>query len=310
MKVLVTGGAGFIGAHLVEELLKLDVETSIFDNLISSNNQCISSVANTKNAQLVKSDIRDLDRLLSAVSGVDIIFHLAALTNIPESIKDPISFYDVNVKGTLNVLYAALKANVPRVIIASSCSVYGDIYESPLKESYLPNPKSPYAASKLMAEALAESFYYSYGLETICLRYFNVYGLRQRVDSDYAAVIPKFIQWYKQKQHPQVYGDGMQSRDFIHVKDVVRANILAATLPSSVLRNNRIFNIGTGRNTHISALLNIISNEAGYYMPPKFQEPRLGEVLVSYADTTLTKKHLKFHSTIDLELGIKNLYLT
>lgn len=306
MKALVTGGAGFIGSHLVDELLKLGIETSAFDNLISSsNNQYIPSV--TKNAQLVKSDIRDLDSLMSAVSGIDSIFHLAALTAIPESIKDPISFYDVNVRGTLNVLYAALKANVSRVIIASSCSVYGDIYKSSLKESYLPNPRSPYAASKLTAEVLAESFYHSYGLEIVCLRYFNAYGLRQKTDSDYSAVIPRFVECYHQKKTPQIYGTGEQSRDFIHVSDIARANILAAKLPSKTIEKHRIFNIGTGSRTNLLQLLDLISKQTDYYIEPTFLPSRQCEIHHSCADISLAQEKLGFQPLISLEAGIKTL---
>ncbi len=305
MKVLVTGGAGFIGSHLVEQLLKLGIETSVFDNLISSSNESLSFV--TRNTQLVKSDIRDLDRLISAVRGVDSIFHLAALTAIPESIKDPIGFYDVNVRGTLNVLYAALKANVSRVIIASSCSVYGDIHQSPLKELYLPNPRSPYSASKLASEVIAESFYQSYGLEIVCLRYFNVYGLRQNSDSDYSAVIPRFVECYHQKIPPKIYGIGEQSRDFIHVSDVARANILAASLSSKIIKRHRIFNIGTGSRTNLLELLDLISKQTNCYIKPTFLPSRQGEVHHSCADISLAQENLGFQPLISLEVGIKTL---
>ena len=206
------------------------------------------------------------------------------------------------------MLWAAQQAGVSRVVIASSCSIYGDSHYPPLKELDLPAPKSLYAASKLIAETLAESFYHSYGLEVICLRYFNVYGRRQRADSAYAAAIPRFIQCYKNKERPQVYGDGLQTRDFIHVTDVARANILAAFLPNEVLKKQRVFNIGTGRGTSILKLLQIISHEAGYYIEPEFREARVGEVLDSYADTTFTKEYLGFEPMVSLEEGIKNLY--
>ena len=307
MKALITGGSGFIGSYVVQELVNQNIDVIVYDNLSTGDLENISSIVSQ--IQIIEANIIDLDKLLLAMKDVDCVFHLAAYTSVTGSLLNPLLTNEINNTGTLNVLWAALQAKVSKVIISSSCSVYGDIQKPPLQESYLPNPKSPYAASKLTAEALAESFYYSYGLETVCLRYFNVYGRRQRGDSDYAAVIPRFLQCYKQKQSPQVYGDGIQSRDFIHVKDVARANILAATLPSGVLKNNRIFNIGTGTSTNILELLNIISNEACYYMTPKFQEPRLGEVFASYADTALARKYLKFHSIINLELGIKDLYL-
>ena len=305
MKVLVTGGTGFIGSHLVQQLLQAGMETKIFDNFSSSSNENISLV--TTDTQLIKSDVRDLDSLISSADGIDTLFHLAAITSIPESIKNPISVYDVNVKGTLNVLWAALQANVSRVIIASSCSVYGDIHQSPLRETYLPNPKSPYSASKLTSESLAESFYHSYGLEVICLRYFNVYGLRQQRQSGYAAVIPNFVERYQQKESPKIYGDGKQSRDFIHVSDVARANILAATLPSEILREHRIFNVGTGNKTNLLELLELISTKMGYYLQPDFLPSRQGEVRYSCADVNLAQEKLGFQPVVSLEEGIESL---
>ena len=305
MKVLVTGGTGFIGSHLVQQLLKAGVETKVFDNLSSSSNENISLV--TKDTELINSDIRDLDSLVSSIDGIDTVFHLAAITSIPESIKNPISVYDVNVRGTLNVLWAASQANVSRVIIASSCSVYGDIHQSPLRETYLPNPRSPYAASKLTSESLAESFYHSYGLEVVCLRYFNVYGLRQQTQSGYAAVIPNFVECYHQKKPPQIYGAGKQSRDFIHVSDVAKANILAATLPSEILREHRVFNVGTGNKTNLLELLELISTKMSYYLEPDFLPSRQGEIEHSCADVSLAQEKLGFQPIVSLEKGIESL---
>ena len=306
MKAIVTGGLGFIGSSLVGQLIKQEANTIVYDNFSSGKSENI--LDNGSDIQIVKNDIRDLDALNTALKGIDSVFHLAALTSVPQSIEDPISTHEVNNTGTLNVLWSALKSGVSRVVIASSCSVYGDSHYPPLKELDLPAPKSLYAASKLTAENLAESFYHSYGLEVVCLRYFNVYGRRQRADSAYAAAIPRFIQCYKHKERPQVYGDGLQTRDFIHVTDVARANILAASLPSEILKKQRVFNIGTGTITSILKLLQTISNEAGYYIEPEFRDARAGEVLASYADTTLAKEYLGFETMVDLETGIKDLY--
>jgi UDP-glucose 4-epimerase len=231
-RILVLGGAGFIGSHLVEQLVNQNIETTVFDNFNSGQVENIKTVITT--IKLVEDDIRNIDALASSMQGIDWVFHLAAQTSVIESLSNPIFTHEVNNTGTLNVLWAAQQAGVSRVVIASSCSVYGDSHYPPLKELDLPAPKSLYAASKLTAETLAESFYHSYGLEVVCLRYFNVYGRRQRADSAYAAAIPRFIQCYKHKERPQVYGDGLQTRDFIHVTDVARANILAASIPSEV----------------------------------------------------------------------------
>ena len=305
MKAIITGGLGFIGSSLVERLIKHGSKVAIYDNFSSGSLENISN--NRSDIQIFENDVRDLDALISSLRGRDCVFHLAALTSVAQSIEDPISTHEVNNTGTLNLLWAALQAKVPRVVIASSCSVYGDLHNPPLKESDLPAPKSLYAASKMTAETLAESFYHSYGLETVCLRYFNVYGRRQRSDSDYAAVIPRFIECYRQKKNPQIYGNGQQSRDFIHVSDVARANILAATLSSSIIKQHRVFNIGTGHQTNLLDLLNLISQQTGYYLEPNFLPSRQGEVCHSFADVNLSREKLGFQPLVSLEEGIKSL---
>jgi nucleoside-diphosphate-sugar epimerase len=305
-KAAVIGGAGFIGSHLVEQLIEHGVETTIYDNLISGRVDNLAVVQQEVN--VIQADIRDLDALISALQGVDWVFHQAAVTSVSQSIIDPFLTYDVNVTGTLNVLWASLKAGVSRVILASSCSVYGDVHQPPLKETYLPNPKSIYAASKLTNETFADTFYHAYGLETVCLRYFNVYGSRQKANSQYAAVIPRFMDCYKKKSPPQIYGNGLQSRDFIYVADVARANILAASLNSSVLSNNRLFNIGTGKSTSILELLKIISRQTSCDLEPEFQLERAGDIKNSSADCTLAREKLGFTASVDLETGIRTSY--
>ncbi|QFS45335.1 NAD-dependent epimerase/dehydratase family protein [Nostoc sphaeroides] len=305
MKAIVTGGSGFIGSYITQELIKQNIATIVYDNFSTGNLENLSSIFSQ--IQTIEADIIDLDQLQSAMKGVDYVFHLAAHTSVTGSLVNPLLTNQVNNTGTLNVLWAALQAKVSKVIIASSCSVYGDRHQPPLQETYLPNPKSPYAASKLIAEALAESFYHSYGLETVCLRYFNVYGLRQRADSDYAAVIPRFIECYQQKKSPHIYGTGQQSRDFIHVSDIAKANLLAATLPSSILKKHRIFNIGTGNETNLLELLNLISKQKNYYLEPVFLPFRQGEIEHSCADISLAQEKLGFKPLISLEEGIKSL---
>ena len=305
MKAVITGGGGFIGSHLVYSLLHKGIAPIIYDNFSTGNLENLKD--SQEQIEVISGDVRDLDTLQKTLKNADWLFHLAAHSSVSGSLLNPFLTYEINNRGTLNVLWAALQAKVSRVVIASSCSVYGDIHQPPLKETYLPNPKSPYAASKLTAEALAESFYYSYGLETVCLRYFNVYGLRQRADSDYAAVIPRFVECYQQKKSPQIYGNGKQSRDFIHVSDVARANILAASLPSNILEKHRVFNIGTGNKTNLLQLLDLISMQTNYYLKPTFLPSRPGEIEHSCADISLAQEKLSFQPLISLEEGIKSL---
>lgn len=305
-KALIIGGAGFIGSHLVEQLVNQGIATTIYDNFSTGNLENIKTVKS--DIDFIKADIRNQDTLASAMQGVDWVFHLAALTSVSQSVANPLLTDEINVTGTLNVLKASIKAGVSRVIIASSCAVYGDAHQPPLKEVDLSAPKSPYAASKLTNEAQAEHFYQTYGLETVCLRYFNVYGSRQRPDSQYAAVIPRFIECYKHNQAPQIYGNGLQSRDFIHVTDIAKANILAALLSSDILAANRIFNVGTGKNTSLLELLELISKTAGYYIEPEFKQPRSGDINNSYADCSLVTEKLGFRPSIDLQAGVEDLY--
>ncbi|BAT51467.1 NAD-dependent epimerase/dehydratase [Nostoc sp. NIES-3756] len=304
-KAIVTGGAGFIGSHLVEQLVQRGNNVTVYDNLTSGRLSNLSSLKS--DVDLIKGDIRDKNKLVSSMYKADWVFHLAALTSVSYSVADPLLTYEINVTGTLNVLWAALRAGVSRVVIASSCAVYGEVCQPFLKETDLPKPKSPYATSKLITEIVAEDFYQSYGLEVICLRFFNVYGSRQRADSEYAAVIPRFLQCYKEKQAPQVYGDGLQSRDFIHVTDVARANILAMLLPSTLLTSHRVFNVGTGVNTKILEIIDIISNKFGYQMEIKFQEAKKGDIKNSTADCTLTREKLGLTNTVDIKTGIREL---
>lgn len=303
MNALITGGCGFIGSHLVDLLLDQGIKPIVYDNFSTGNIENLKHCQNQ--IEVIEGDVRNLDKLEKTLSQVDWVFHLAALSSVSESLVSPFITHEVNNTGTLNVLWAALQGKVSRVIIASSCSVYGDLYSLPLKETDLLSPKSLYAASKLAAEALAESFFQSYGLETVCLRYFNVYGLRQREDSAYAAVIPKFIRCYQQRQVPQIYGDGKQSRDFIHVSDIARANILAAKSSSEIIARQRIFNIGTGKQTSILDLLNLIFQQNNYQLDPLFFPDRLGEIKHSCADISLAQEKLNFQPLVSLEEGIK-----
>lgn len=308
MKAIVLGGAGFIGSHLVEQLLEKGISVKVYDNLTLGSCENLSAIF--PEIEFIQDDIRNFDGLVAAMKGVDWVFHLAALTSVAQSLENPFLAHEINNTGTLNVLWAAVKSEVSRVVISSSCAVYGDSHVPPVKETDLPAPKSPYAASKLTAEALASSFYHSYGLLSVCLRYFNVYGHRQRPDSDYAAVIPRFIQAYRTRQIPQIYGDGYQSRDFIHVRDVARANMLAASVESSILHHHRVFNIGTGVSTNLRELLEIIAQSIGYEIPPQFHPARGGDIKHSCSGIMLAQQKLGFTPTIDLQSGLKDLVIS
>lgn len=228
MKVLVTGGAGFIGSNIVEELLKRNYPVRVLDNFSTGKRENLSEFMN--DIELIEGDICSYHIVFEAVKEVDIILHQAALPSVPRSIKDPIATNEVNVVGTLNILEAAKNAGVKRIVYASSSSVYGDNPELPKHEGMTPNPLSPYAVSKLAGEHYCKVFSKLYGLETVILRYFNVFGPRQDPNSQYSAVIPKFLKFMSNDQPPTIYGDGTQSRDFTYVANVVEANILAAKL--------------------------------------------------------------------------------
>mgnify|MGYP000394964556 CR=1 FL=1 len=226
-KVIVTGGAGFIGSHLAEELAESN-EVVVIDNLCTGKLENIKHLIDNEKIVFKKGDIRDLVFLRREFEGADYVFHQAALPSVPRSIEDPALTNGVNVNGTLNVLIAAKDCEVKKIVYASSSSIYGDTPILPKKEGMLPNPLSPYAVSKLTGEYYCKAFSVVYGLKTVCLRYFNVYGPRQDPTSQYAAVIPRFITRILDNKPPIIYGDGRQTRDFTYVKDVAIANILAA----------------------------------------------------------------------------------
>jgi len=227
MKFLVTGGAGFIGSNIVEELLKRGDEVSVIDNFSTGKRENLFPFE--KDITLIEGDIRSYHIVQEAVKNVDVILHQAALPSVPRSIKDPITTSEVNIGGTLNLLEAAIKADVKRFVYASSSSVYGDSPTLPKVETMMTNPMSPYAVTKLSGEKYCDVFSRIYGIETVCLRYFNVFGPRQDPGSQYSAVIPKFIRLMLNDRNPVIYGDGTQSRDFTYIANVVKANILAAT---------------------------------------------------------------------------------
>jgi nucleoside-diphosphate-sugar epimerase len=334
--VLVTGGAGFIGSHLVDRLLALGARVVVLDDLSTGRLANLAghldpvkleAVAQARRQHrlplmvsgsgvdllLVIGDIRELDHCRAAFGGgkakrgqfspVEIVFHQAALGSVPRSVADPATTFAVNVAGTANVFAAAREAGVRRVVYASSSSVYGDSQKLPKREGEEGRPLSPYAYSKVMSEQLAAAFAACYGMETVGLRYFNVYGPRQRADGSYAAVIPRFIAACLNHEPPVIYGDGQQRRDFTFVADAVEANLLAALAPPWAC--NQVFNVAAGASVTIEALAAMIRSVAGGGPAPVYAPPRPGDVWASEGDPTKAREVLGFAAATPLEQGLR-----
>lgn len=304
---VVTGGAGFIGSHLIEALLGLDARVRTIDNFSTGKKENIEAVkeligARSHRLEVVNGDIRDLDLVKSITNGVDGIFHQAALGSVPRSVMDPVTTQNVNVDGTLNVFWSAHLNNVPRVVYASSSSVYGDSEVLPKKEGAEGAPLSPYALTKKINEDHCRLFFGLYGLETVGLRYFNVYGPRQDPESEYAAVIPRFVTRLLNGMAPTIYGSGLQSRDFTFVKDVVLANLLAMTAGSSCC--GRAYNIGRGDQVNLLDLLSVLQGLLGTSINPAHEKPRAGDVMHSSADASDAKTLLGFSAECELKDGL------
>lgn len=300
MKTLVTGGAGFIGSHIVRRLLKMDREVRVLDNLSTGRFENLSEVIDE--VEFVDGDIRDIATVHGALRGCDEVIHLAAVPSVPRSIADPVTSHDANATGTLNVLLAARDAEAGRVVLASSSSIYGANPELPKRESLTPLPISPYAVSKLAAESYARSFFDVYGLETVSLRYFNVFGPRQDPNSEYAAVIPKFIWALRNGEPPVIFGDGEQSRDFTYVENVVDANVVA--LQTAAI-GGRVYNIACGRRITLNALAQTLREEIGTTVEVVHGPPRSGDVRHSVADVSLAEKELGYNASISLAEGLR-----
>ncbi|MFH1045723.1 MAG: SDR family oxidoreductase [Candidatus Omnitrophota bacterium] len=297
---LVTGGAGFIGSNIVEALVKRGEQVRVLDNFVSGKRENLT--AHLKQIELTEGDIRDVALLRKVAKGVDFILHQAALRSVPKSVEDPLSYNEVNVGGTLNVLLAAKEAAVKRVVFASSSSVYGDTVVFPEKEIHLAAPISPYAASKIAGEHYCHVFASVYGLETVSLRYFNVFGPRQSLESHYAVVVPRFIVNMLHDKPAPIHGDGKQSRDFTHIDNVVQANILAATVPAI---SGRVFNIACGKDYSVLELVEYINKILGKKIKPVFSPPRAGDVARTVADISQAKKLLKLTIQVDFEQGLR-----
>lgn len=298
-KYLITGGAGLIGSHIAEALLGQGETVRILDNLATGRLANLHVLKGR--AQLIQGDLRDLETVRAATEGIEVVFHQGALASVPRSIADPVASLETNVNGTQNVLLAARDAGVRRVVYASSSSVYGDTPTLPKSEDMPPNPMSPYAVHKLTGEMLCRVFTRIYGLETVALRYFNVFGPRQDPNSQYAAVIPRFLTALLEGRRPLVFGDGEQTRDFTYIANVVQANLLAATASEAV---GRAMNIGCGAQTSLNAVLRIAGELLGVAVEADYREARAGDVRHSLADIGLAEHLLGYQPAVNFREGL------
>lgn len=302
MKFLVTGGAGFIGSALVRGLLAAGAErVAVIDNLLTGHERNLDEVRGS--VELHKTDIRDFEAVRQAMQGAEIVFHEAAIPSVPRSVHEPVPSHQVNVDGTFNVLRAAKECGVRRVIYAASSSAYGDTAVLPKVETMKPQPKSPYAAQKLMGEYYLASWHECYGLETVALRYFNVFGPRQDPTSAYSGVLSLFMTAILNRRPPTILGDGEQSRDFTYVEDVVRLNLCAAQAPASV--SGKMFNGGNGGRITLNQAWAMLQKIEGVSIPPVYGPPRTGDVRDSQADTTAARNELGYEPGFTFEEGMR-----
>ena len=303
-KMAITGGAGFIGSNLAEHLLSKEFSVTVIDNLSTGRKQNLSGWPEKAGDrfQFLLTDINDTDQLRRAFTGVSYVFHLAAIPSVARSIEDPAATQLANINGTLSVLSAARQAGVKRVIAASSSSIYGDEPNLPKKEERIGRCLSPYALSKFVTEDYCRLFWQLYGLETVSLRYFNVFGPRQDPNSDYAAVIPRFSTRMLAGKPPIVYGDGEQTRDFTFVSNVVDANWKAATSPNVA---GQAFNIGCGLRTSLNQLIGILNKILGTQIKPIYEPARQGDVRDSLADIGKARTMLGYSPAVALEAGLE-----
>jgi len=300
MKCLVTGGAGFIGSHLVEALVARGDKVRVFDNLSTGKVDNLDAVAD--DVEFIEGDLRDFHAVGAAARDCELIFHQGALASVPRSVADPVPTHDVCATGTLNVLQAARAAGVRRVVYAASSSAYGASARLPKHESDPTLPLSPYAVAKLAGEQYCAAFSHVYGLETVRLRYFNVFGPRQPPDSPYAAVIPLFFAAMLDGKRPLIHGDGHQSRDFTFVDDVVQANFLASEAKGV---SGKVYNVACGRRTSLLELVTKINGLLGTTIEPNFGPPRPGDVRHSQADIGAAQNDLGYRPMWDVEQGLR-----
>lgn len=308
MNYLVTGGAGFIGSNLTEALLAAGHKVRILDNFLTGKRENIAGFAERFGGafELFEGDLRDLVATRKACEGVEYVLHQGALPSVPRSVANPALSDSINVGGTVSLLVAARDAGVRRVVFAASSSAYGDTIELPKRETMTPNPKSPYAAQKLVGEHYMRIFFEVYGLETVSLRYFNVFGPKQDPASMYAAVIPRFITSVRSGKAPTVYGDGLQTRDFTYIDNVIQANLAASQAPRQAC--GKVFNIACGERISLIDILEIIYGLAGRRVAPNFEPSRPGDVRDSLADISQARDLLGYDPKVAFPVGLSRTF--
>jgi nucleoside-diphosphate-sugar epimerase len=300
LRFLVTGGAGFIGSNIVERLVEKGYSVRVLDNFATGSRSNIESFK--EDIELIEGDIRDFWTVVRATKGVDYILHQAALPSVPRSIDNPLTTTEVNVNGTLNILEAARINEVQRIVYASSSSVYGDSPEMPKREEMKPMPKSPYAITKLAGEEYCMNFHALYGLETVALRYFNVFGPRQNPFSQYSAVIPKFISMIKNGQNPTIWGDGETSRDFTYIENIINANVLACEKKEAA---GNVINAACQATYTLNELAGMLNEIMGTDLSPTHGSEKIGDVKHSLADIGKARSILGYEPVVDFREGLK-----
>jgi nucleoside-diphosphate-sugar epimerase len=304
-KYLVTGGAGFIGSNITKKLLEGGEFVRVVDNFSTGKKENIEEFFGNNNFEFIEGDLTDLDVCKKSVKDIDFVLHQAAVPSVPRSIEDPIKSNNANITATLNLLVASRDEKVKKFVYAASSSVYGDNPELPKKEDFPPRPISPYALTKYAGERYCQIFWNIYGLHTICLRYFNVFGPKQDPKSQYAAVIPNFISAFLQDKNPVIFGTGEQSRDFTFVENVVEANILAANCKEG---DGEVFNIACGGQTSLNDLVNCLNEICNKNIKPEYQKERAGDVLHSRADILKAKNIIGYTPKINFKEGLKKTF--
>ncbi len=307
MKALVTGGAGFIGSHLAEKLCRHNAEVTVLDNFSLGSEKNLEWITSGDNVRVVRGDIRDRALLDKLLPGCDWVFHQGALPSVPRSVEQPWESNDQNSNGTLNVLIAARDAKVRRLLFASSSSIYGDVDAEFKSEKLPPNPLSPYALQKYNGEKYAQLFHRFYGLETVALRYFNIFGPRQAHDSPYSGVIAKFCLSMLRGERPVVFGDGLQSRDFTYIDNAVAANLAAAEAPVERVAG-KFFNVASGKAVTLLDLISELNKITGQELKPEFKEMRKGDVKHSLAALDEARSAFGYSPQIDWKEGLKKTF--